>query len=996
MNKPAFYAHIRTLRTWALLLGWLLTWVMLAGLFNGAVPQTAQAQDADPGGGTPASLDAVLVVKVFFSGEEELRTLAARLDVWEVRRDEGYIIAGMQPQEFNLLSAQGYRLELDEAQTELLNRPLEYLPQQVSGIPGFPCYRTVVETFSGAQGLANTYPTLAEWLDIGNSWEKNSGLGGWDIWVLRLTNEAIGGDKPKLMIVTGLHAREYTPPELAMRFAEYLLNNYGVDPDVTWMLDSHEVHLVLHANPDGRIKAETGLLWRKNTNNNFCANTDSRGVDLNRNFSFQWGCCGGSSGTPCNYEYRGPSPASEPETQAIQNYVRSLFPDERPEDLFTPAPADKPGIFLDIHSYGKLILWPWGFTPGLPPNNAALVNLGYRFAFFNGYIPVQAIQLYPTDGATDDFAYGDVGVAAYTFELGTNFFELCSYFEGTIMPQNRPALLYALRAARTPYQAPFGPDTLSITLPAGRFVQAGQPLSLAATANDTRYATAARPPVGVTGAEAYTGVPPWNGGTPTALSAQDGAFGGSIENIQGSASTAGLSSGKHLVYLRSRDESYWGPPYAAFFYIYDQYTLQKTVNKTAVLLGDELEYTLTFTLQMGGSHTGSFSFSDPLPPETSLVPGSVLLNGSPAPELFNSDQNVIEEALPLTFSGSTQVVIQYKVLVAQALPDAVITTQAQANVVLNTYTMPTLSAQTNTPFLADLAFEKHVSDPEPSAGQVFTYTLSVLNQGGFTAESVEVVDDLPAGLALVSAPECMVDAGVLRCPLGTLLPGQSALREAVVTGSAGWYTNTATVVSTLVEPDEANNTASVAVHVVDDEDGDGILDHIENGAPNNGDANQDGIPDAQQPNVASLPAANGTYLTLETASPAAFNHVAAAGGLWFAANSALLTPYGMLQFALLPELALEREVTPTLQVTLTVHCQGCAFAAYWSLLDDQGEWGALPYDGGVGALLADNQALLFLQDGAPGDWDGAANGQVQHTGALVIQAYRIWMPIIGR
>jgi carboxypeptidase T len=97
------------------------------------------------------------------------------------------------------------------------------------------------------------------------------------------------------------------------RFAETLIEGYGVDADLTWLLDEHEIHLMLHANPDGRKQAETGLSWRKNTNENYCgATSTSRGADLNRNFAFQWGCCGGSSGDACSSTFRGASAASEP------------------------------------------------------------------------------------------------------------------------------------------------------------------------------------------------------------------------------------------------------------------------------------------------------------------------------------------------------------------------------------------------------------------------------------------------------------------------------------------------------------------------------------------------------------------------------------------------------------------------------------------------------------------------------------------------------------
>ena len=252
--------------------------------------------------------------------------------------------------------------------------------------------------------------------------------------------------------MTAVHAREYATAELNTRFAEYLVENYDVDPDITWLLDFTEIHLLLQANPDGRKLAETGLPWRKNTNENYCSPTStSRGADLNRNFEFQWGCCAGSSGSECDVTYRGPSPGSEPETQTIQNYVRAIFPDQRGGLLTDPAPDNAMGIFLDIHSYSELVIWPWGFINTVAPNGTSLQTLGRKFAYFNDYEPKQAIDLYPTDGTTDDFAYGELGLAAYTFELGTTFFQNCPVFENTILPDNLPALLYAAKTSRTPY-----------------------------------------------------------------------------------------------------------------------------------------------------------------------------------------------------------------------------------------------------------------------------------------------------------------------------------------------------------------------------------------------------------------------------------------------------------------------------------------------------------------------------------------------------------------
>ena len=305
--------------------------------------------------------------------------------------------------------------------------------------------------------------------------------------VLKLTNSAVPGSKPKLFITAAIHAREYTTAELVTRFAEYLVNNYGTNPDATWILDHHEIHIMLHTNPDGRKQAETGLSWRKNTNQNYCgATSTSRGADLNRNFAFQWGCCGGSSGSQCSDTYRGPSPASEPEVQAVQTYMRSIFPDQRADPLTAAAPIDATGVYLDVHSYSQLVLWPWGFTTTVAPNGSALQTLGRKFAYFNNYTPQQAFELYFTDGTTDDYGYGDLGVASYTFELGTSFFQDCSTFENTILPNNLQALIYAAKVVRTPYMTPAGPDALSVTATPAT-VTLGQTVNLTAIINDTRF-----------------------------------------------------------------------------------------------------------------------------------------------------------------------------------------------------------------------------------------------------------------------------------------------------------------------------------------------------------------------------------------------------------------------------------------------------------------------------------------------------------------------------
>ena len=122
---------------------------------------------------------------------------------------------------------------------------------------------------------------------------------------------------------------------------------------------------------------------------NYCAEAPSyRGADLNRNFDFMWDCCGGSSDSQCSFEYHGASPASEPEVLSVQNYIRSIFPDQRGPNLTDAAPDDATGIYLDIHSSGRLILHGWHFTTETPaPNAPQLQTLAHKLAYFNRYTP---------------------------------------------------------------------------------------------------------------------------------------------------------------------------------------------------------------------------------------------------------------------------------------------------------------------------------------------------------------------------------------------------------------------------------------------------------------------------------------------------------------------------------------------------------------------------------------------------------------------------------
>lgn len=517
-----------------------------------------------------------LIVRAYYSNQEDLNYLASQYDVIEVKKIAGFALILLRADEYTQLQNQGYRVEVDEGKTRLLNTALQPLPGQgTDSIPGFPCYRTVEETYADIETLAANNLTMTELIDIGDSWEKAvGGNPGYDIWALRISNEdpqyGSMNLKPTFFLMAEIHARELVTAEAATRYAEYLLDNYGVDADTTWLLDYFRIFIVTMTNPDGRKFAETGDWWRKNVDNDDgCSVSSSWGVDLNRNYAFEWGCCGGSSGAPCAETYRGPTASSEPETQAIQDFISLIFPDQRGSGMTDPAPDDATGVMVTLHSAAGLVLWPWGWTSTDAPNASQLQTLGRRMAYFNSYTPQQSNDLYTTDGTTDDWSYGDYGIASFTIEMGTDFFESCPSFEGTVYPDNLEVLKNVFKTSRLPYTNPAGPESLSVSVsPAA--ANPGDLVTITAIANDTRYGGDDPEPTQNIAAARYSiDAPSWITDTVTyPMTASDGPFDEKIEQVEASLDTTGLDSGRHLIYIESMDaDDNWGVTSAAFLYV---------------------------------------------------------------------------------------------------------------------------------------------------------------------------------------------------------------------------------------------------------------------------------------------------------------------------------------------------------------------------------------------------------------------------------------------
>lgn len=472
------------------------------------------------------------LVKIAYQSREQVSAWVGQgLDVWEVHPD--HVVAWVT------------RAQADQLRTQGL--ALEAVPQDQIGPQGYApypsCYRTYEEMADFLQATAANHPSITTLMDAGDSWEKAQGLVQRDLWAMRITSHMTPGPKPKLFVVAEHHARELVTPEIAMKFIAYLTRNYGADPEVTWLVDYREIWVLPMANPDGHAQAENYQNWRKNTDYvNGCPMGDAPyfyGVDLNRNYGYQWGG-EGASPNPCHPMYQGPAPFSEPETQAIR-------------DLVTAQGFD---LLISLHSYADMILYPWGYTESPAPHEADLHAMAAKFASYNGYAPIQSARMYITSGDTTDWAYGEQGIPAFTFEIGSSadgyFWPPCHKVE-ELWLENLGPLLYAAKIAEAPYRQVHGPDALDLALSQGSVITLEAIISDAYTGGQT--IAAAQYLIDALGPE----------GTGQVMDAVDGTFDGPMERVRATLDLAGLKPGRHRVYVMGQDSAgYWGPPSAMF------------------------------------------------------------------------------------------------------------------------------------------------------------------------------------------------------------------------------------------------------------------------------------------------------------------------------------------------------------------------------------------------------------------------------------------------
>lgn len=232
------------------------------------------------------------------------------------------------------------------------------------------------------------------------------------IWWVKISDNPNEQEEEPQVLYTALHhSREGIGVQQMIYFMLHLLENYDTSDEIQTLVNSRELYFVPFVNPDGYLYNEQtnpngGGMWRKNRRNN----NGSYGVDINRNYGYMWGLDNnGSSPNPSSETYRGPSAFSEPETQNIKQFIE--------EHDFK--------IALNYHSYSNLLLYPWGFQNDPCPDDDIFSAHAEMMTRDNNYVyGPGSSTIYPTNGGSDDWMYGDSEerdpVFAYTPEVGNS------------------------------------------------------------------------------------------------------------------------------------------------------------------------------------------------------------------------------------------------------------------------------------------------------------------------------------------------------------------------------------------------------------------------------------------------------------------------------------------------------------------------------------------------------------------------------------------------
>ena len=357
-------------------------------------------------------------VELVYSDRSQLQAMVdAGLDVWGKDRARKTVWAVLDREQLVRARNLGLRITLrtDVPSTRTFD----------------PDYHTFEELQTDLRQLVASHPDRAELVAIGKSWETLQGKASRPLWAVHIKRAPQGA--PVVLYAGCHHARELVTSEMILQHARLLIEQDGQDPEITAWVKTRDIWLVPMVNPDGHILAEQGDSHRKNTNS-ATGGTRNVGVDLNRNYDASWGTAG-DSGNKESDVFRGASPFSEPETQAMRDLMLRI----------------RPVFLMTYHSFSNAVMWSWDKTMAPPPDKR-LQLVGEQLGKLSGYDAYQGSKMYVNSGDDVDWAFEKLGTLAYTIEVGSwrDGFDPPFSRVAPFWKENRPMMLHVLRLADNP------------------------------------------------------------------------------------------------------------------------------------------------------------------------------------------------------------------------------------------------------------------------------------------------------------------------------------------------------------------------------------------------------------------------------------------------------------------------------------------------------------------------------------------------------------------
>lgn len=392
--------------------------------------QQTKAQQTSP--------DKYSIIKIYLQpgAIQKLNAKGVYFDEGEMVKDK-YFISAFSQWEIRQINAAGlkYDVLIDDAAKEFEQRNALDMQQHPNPLEeanknaAINCSYVVPAMFKlGSMGGYLKYEEMLAALDTMHARYPNlcsaktpisSTLNTWEgrpLYYVKISDNVNSDEaaEPKVLY-TGLHhAREGLSMMNLIFFMDYILENYNKDANAKSIINGCELYFVPCVNPDGYVYNQTtnpngGGMWRKNRRNDSQA---KQGVDLNRNYGYQWGLASGSSGSQSSDTYRGPSAFSEPESQLIKSF----------------AIQKKFITSIHHHSYAKILFYPWDYTNTNCPEATLFKSMGDTMTACNNYaVQHGAGSLgYLASGTTPDWMYGDTTSKpkcySFTNEIGGNSF----------------------------------------------------------------------------------------------------------------------------------------------------------------------------------------------------------------------------------------------------------------------------------------------------------------------------------------------------------------------------------------------------------------------------------------------------------------------------------------------------------------------------------------------------------------------------------------------